>query len=97
MSRAETTQKNESENTQVVPKGTIPVFLDFPVFFVPRLDPLLNFYGLTVFRQRGTKNTGYAWLSSCYGLVTQPHGRLSNRCYDDYSDNKRRLYELGGL
>ena len=61
--RAELRQKDESGNTQVVPKGATPVFPSFPVFLVPQISSLPGFDGLTVFRQRGTKNTGYAWLS----------------------------------
>ena len=79
-SRAEPRRNDESGNTRVAPKGATPVFSDFPVFLVPRLDPLPVFDGLTIFRQRGTKNTGYAWLIPHYSLVTQPHGRLSNPC-----------------
>ena len=56
-------RKDESGNTRVAPKGAIPVFTAFPVLFVSRIDPLLVFDGLTVFRQRGTKTIGYAWLS----------------------------------
>ena len=54
------------------------MFLPFPVFMVPSIDPLPGFDSLGVFCQRGTKNTGYAWLSPCYGLVAWTHGRLSN-------------------
>ena len=78
--RAEPRQKDEIGNTWVVPKGATPVFPAFPVFLIPRLDPLPVFDGLTIFRKRVTKNTGYACLIPCCGLVTQPHGRLSNRC-----------------
>ena len=56
-------RKDESVNTRVSPKGATPVFLPFPVFLVPRLDPIPVFDGLAVFSQRGTKNTGYTWLS----------------------------------
>ena len=73
-------QKGQSGNTQVAPKDTTPVFPDSPKFLVPRVCPLPVFDGLTVFRPRGTKNTGYAWLSPCCGLVTRPHGPLFNRC-----------------
>ena len=90
-------QKDESGNTRVASKDATPVFPTFPVILVPRLDPLLVFDGPTIFCQRGTKNTGYAWLSPCYSLVTQPHGRLSNQWWSDYSDKERRLCELGGL
>ena len=62
-SRAEPRQKDESGNTRLAPKGATPVFPAFPVFFVPRLDPLLSFDVLTVIRKRETKNIGYAWLS----------------------------------
>ena len=54
-------RKDESVNTRVSPKGATPVFLLFPVFLVPRLDPIPVFDGLAVFRQRGTKNIGFAW------------------------------------
>ena len=97
ISQADPRQKYESGTTRVAPKGAAPVFPAFPVFLVPRIYPLPGFDGMTVFCQRGTKNTGYTWLRPCYGLVTQPHGRLSNRCYADYSDKKRRLCELGVL
>ena len=59
-SRAEPRRKDESGNSRVAPKGANPMFPAFPVFFVSRLDPLLVFDGLTIFRQRATKNTGYA-------------------------------------
>ena len=78
-------------------KALLPLFPTFPVFLVPRINPLLVFDDLNVFRQRGTKNTGYAWLIPCYVLVTRPHGRLSNRCWADYSDKEIELCELGGL
>ena len=68
--RAEPRQKDEIGNTQVAPKGATPVFPAFPVFLVPPLSPLPGFDGLTIFRKRGNKNTGYAWLSPCYILVT---------------------------
>ena len=45
------------------------MFPTFPVFLVPQLNPLSVFCSLTVFRKRGTKNTGYVWLILCYGLV----------------------------
>ena len=61
--RAEPRQKDESGNIQVAPISAKPVFPAFPVFLVPQLSLLLGLGGLTVFRQRGTKNTGYAWLS----------------------------------
>ena len=78
--RANLRQRDKSRNSRVTSKDATPVFPDFPVFWGPRLSPLLGFVGLTVFRQRGAKNTGYVWLSPCYGLVTRPHGRLSKRC-----------------
>ena len=56
-------RKDESGNTRVAPISAKPVFLAFPIFLVPRLSPFPGFGGLTVFRQRGTRNTGYAWLS----------------------------------
>ena len=62
-SRAELRQKGESGNNRVTPKRATPVFPDFTVFLVPRLDPLPVFDGLTVLRKRGTKNIGYDWLS----------------------------------
>ena len=61
--RSEPRRKDEIGNTRVVPKGSTTVFPSFPVFFVPQIEPLLVFDGLTVFHPRGTKNTGYAWLS----------------------------------
>ena len=70
ISRTEPRQKYESGNPQVASKDATPVFPTLPIFLVPRLDPLLFFYGTTVFRQRGTKNAGYDWLSPCYVLVT---------------------------
>ena len=73
ISRAEPRRKDDSRNPRVEPKGATPVFPDFPVFLVPRLSLLPGFDGLAVFRQRGTKNTGYAWLRPCYGLVTQTY------------------------
>ena len=59
---------SQAESTKVeiiewLQKDATPVFLPFPVFFVPRLGPLLVFDGLVVFRQRGTKHTGYVWIS----------------------------------
>ena len=39
------------------------MFLPLPIFLVPRINPIPFFDRLVVFRQRGTKNTGYAWLS----------------------------------
>ena len=61
--RAKARRKYNSGNTQVVPKGATPMFPTFPIFLVPRLDPLPVFDSLTIFHHRGTKNTGYAWLS----------------------------------
>ena len=61
--RAEPRQKDKSGNNRVDPEVTTPVFSTLPVFFVPRLDPLLVFDGLAVFHHRGIKNTGYDWLS----------------------------------
>ena len=69
ISQAEPRQKNESENAQVEPISAKPVFIAFPVLLVPRIFPLLGFNGPTVLLQRGTKNTGYAWISPYYGLV----------------------------
>ena len=43
-------------------KCATPMFPSLPVFFVPQIDPLLVFDGMTIFRSRGTKNTSYAWL-----------------------------------
>ena len=63
MSRSGPRRKDKSGITRVDPKGATPVFPNFPVFFVPRLDPILDFGGLTVFCPRETKNTGYACLS----------------------------------
>ena len=80
ISRAEPRRKDKSGNTRVASKDASPVFRTFPVFLVPRLDPLPVIDGTTIFLQRGTKNTVYAWLSPCYGLLTRPHGCLSNRC-----------------
>ena len=64
--QAEPRRKDESGNTRVAPKGATPVYPAFPVFLVPQIFPLPGFDGLTVFRQRGTKNIGFAWLSPCY-------------------------------
>ena len=61
--RSDPRLKNKNGNTLVAPKGATPVFLHFPVFLVPQLDPLPVFDGLAVFRQRRTKNTDYAWIS----------------------------------
>ena len=58
-------RKDERENTHVAPISATPVFLGFPVFLLPRISPLPGFDSLTIFRQRRTKNTGYAWLSPC--------------------------------
>ena len=64
ISRAEPRRKDKSGNPWVVPKGTIPIFLSFPVFFVPQLESLLGFYGLTVLRLRWIKvKAMHAWLS----------------------------------
>ena len=62
--QAKPRRKDKIGNTRVAPKGANPMFLAFPVFLVPRLDPLPIFDRLAVFRQRATKNTGYAWLRS---------------------------------
>ena len=43
-------------------KALLPCFCLSP-YFSPRLDPLLVFDGLTVLRLRGTRNTGYVWIS----------------------------------
>ena len=56
-------RKDEGGKFRVASKDATPVFLDFPVFLVPRLSPLMGLDVLIVLRQRGTKNTGYAWLS----------------------------------
>ena len=56
-------QKDESGNSRVASKDATPVFPAFPVFLVLQLSPLPGFNGLTVFCQRGTKNTDYTWLS----------------------------------
>ena len=61
--RAELRGKDENGNPGVAPKGAIPVFLSFSIFFVPRFYSLLGHDGLTLFCLKGTKNTGYAWLS----------------------------------
>ena len=78
--RAEPRGKEKSGNTRVASKGATPVFPAFPLFSVPQLSPLPGFDGMTIFHERGTKNTGYAWLIPRYGLVTRPHGRLYNQC-----------------
>ena len=62
-SRAKLRRKNESGNPGLAPKGAILVFPSFPVFFGPRFDSLLGLDLLTVVHLKGTKNTGYAWLS----------------------------------
>ena len=62
-SRAKPRRKDKSGKNQVAPKGAIPVFPSFPIFFVPQLDSLLVFDGLNVFRPMGTINTGYACIS----------------------------------
>ena len=67
--QADPRQKDEIENTRVAPISTKPVFLDFPIFLVTQISPLLGFDGMIGFHKRGAKNTGYAWLSPCYGLV----------------------------
>ena len=54
--------KYESGNPGVAPKGRIPFFLSF-ILFYPQFDSLLGLEGLTVVRLMRTKNTGYAWLS----------------------------------
>ena len=46
-------------------KVLLPCFRISSVFLVPGLEPLPVFDGLTVFRQRGTKNTGYM---NSYGI-----------------------------
>ena len=61
ISRARTRRNYESGNTPVAPISAKPVFPDFLYFWFP------NF--LTVFRQRGTKNKGYACISPRYSLV----------------------------
>ena len=58
--RAEPRQKDESGNTRVAHISRKPMFPNFPLFLVPRLSPLLGFACMTVLRQRGTINTGYA-------------------------------------
>ena len=63
--QADPRQKDESGSTWVAPISAKFMFPTFPEFLVPRLSPLPGFYGLTIFHQRGTKNTGYAWLSPC--------------------------------
>ena len=70
-------QKDKSKNIWLALISVNPVFIAFPVFLVPWLSPLLGFGVLTVFHQRGTRNTGYSWFSPCYSLVTWPHGCLS--------------------
>ena len=60
-----------SGNTWVEPKVPTPVFLDFSIFLVPQLSPLPGFDGLTVLNYRGTKITGYTWISPCCGSVTK--------------------------
>ena len=77
--QADPRRKDKSGNTGVAPKGTTPVFPDFPVFLVSRISPLPGFNSLVVFHQRGTKNTGCVCLRPCYLLVTRPHVRLSNQ------------------
>ena len=52
-------------------KVVLLCFCIFPYFWFPRLSSLPTFSGLSVFRNRGTKNTGYTWISPCYGLVKQ--------------------------
>ena len=97
MLRSEPRQKDKSGNTQVAPISATPVFPDFPVFLVSRISPPPGFDGLNVFRQRGTKNIGYAWLSLCYGVVTRPHGRLSKNVRLTTVKSRERICELGGL
>ena len=70
LSQADPRRKDKSGNNRVAPIGAIPMFPTLPVFFVPRIDPLPVFDGLTVVRQRGTKNIGNDWLSPFHGLVT---------------------------
>ena len=53
--RADPRRKDESGNTQVVPKVATLMFLPFPVFLVPQIDPLPVFNGLAVFCQRVIK------------------------------------------
>ena len=77
ISRSGMRRREKSENTGVLPIHGKPVFLDFPVFLVPQLSPLLGFDGLTVFCHRGTKNTDYALISPCYGFVKLENCLLS--------------------
>ena len=63
--RAETSrgERTKVETLEWRQKALLPCFLPFPIFLVPRLDPLLVFDGLAVLFQRGTKNTDYTWIS----------------------------------
>ena len=89
-SRADPRQNDKSGNTQVAPKGATPMFPTFPVFLVPRIDPLLVLDVLTVFSQRGTKNTDYTCLSPCYGLVTQSNSISHNKM--SLKTKKKKIY-----
>ena len=73
------------------------MFPDFPAFLVPGLSPLPGFDSLNVFPQKGTKNTGYAWLSPCCGLVTQTHGlQYINDARLTTVKRRERLCDFGG-
>ena len=62
-SQTEPRQKGNSRDPGVPPKGVIPSSPSLPIFLVSQFDSLLSLDGLTVVRLKGTKNTGYAWLS----------------------------------
>ena len=62
VSQAKPRQKDESGNPGVAHRGDIPIFPSFPVFFVPQFDSLRVLDSQTIFRLKGTINTGYAWL-----------------------------------
>ena len=54
-------QTNPKWNQQVAPKDATPVFLPFPVFWEPQLDPLLNFQGSDSLPSEGYQNPSHDW------------------------------------
>ena len=78
-------------------KGLFPCFLISPYFWFPRLSPLPFFNGLAAFRQRGTKNTGYAWLIPCYSLVNDIVVAYLTYARLDIATRRERMCELGGF
>ena len=65
----------------MAPKGATPVFLPFPVFWDPQIDPLPYFLRYDRLPSEGSQNPGKAWDQPLLSLSKNDDKKMLNGQY----------------